>query len=113
MNFPDDENGDTLRRIEAKGDDFRARDVDFNVVFPDEELAERFAVELRDVGYRASVGLSHVRADAPWDVRVVRHMELSHEQIGEFENLLERIAAPFGGYNDGWGCFAGPTFYGD
>jgi hypothetical protein len=43
MLFPDDANGDVLRRMEAGGDDLtRPRNIDFAVVFADESSAEKF-----------------------------------------------------------------------
>jgi Regulator of ribonuclease activity B len=44
MVYPDDANGDALRRMAAQGDDLtRPRNVDFTVVFVDESSAEQFA----------------------------------------------------------------------
>ena len=45
----------------------------------------------------------------PWDVTVVREMPPSHEGITDFENLLQSVADHWGGQNDGWGCFSGPS----
>jgi hypothetical protein len=56
--FPEDENGDVLRRMQANGDDLsKARDIDFSVVFHDEAAAKRF-VELIDRNV-ARVALEH------------------------------------------------------
>jgi hypothetical protein len=44
----------------------------------------------------------------PWDVVVVKHMVPSHEEIGSFEGMLESVANPLGGRNDGWGCLSDP-----
>ncbi|MGC2615598.1 MAG: ribonuclease E inhibitor RraB [Terracidiphilus sp.] len=43
MEFPDDENGDVLRRMAANGNDLSLpRNIDFTVVFPNESTAQRF-----------------------------------------------------------------------
>jgi hypothetical protein len=48
MIHPDDDNGDVLRRLEAKGDNLtRPRNIDFTVVFREENAAERFAEHFR------------------------------------------------------------------
>ncbi len=109
MIFPDDENGDVLRRMEAGGDDLtRPRDVDFTVVFPSEDAASQFAKLFRDRGHRTSVAFSEVVKNCPWDVVVVKNMVPSYEGITEFENILQDVADVFGGHNDGWGCFRQP-----
>lgn len=104
--FPDDDNGDVLRRMQQNGDRFEiARDVDFSVVFPDEGGARTFAAHFERLGYRASAERSNVRQDRPWDVTVVKPMAISYAGITAFEEELQLAAAPFGGQNDGWGCF--------
>ncbi len=109
MVFPYDENGNVLRRLAAKGDDLsRARNVDFSVVFPDRESAEQFCEIVRGWGLAASAQFPGPVADLPWDVNVVKFMTPSHQEISDFEILLEDTAGPLGGHNDGWGCFSMP-----
>jgi Regulator of ribonuclease activity B len=56
MIYHNDENGETLRRMQAEGDDLtRPRDIDFTVVFADESSAEQFAEHIHALGYAASV----------------------------------------------------------
>jgi hypothetical protein len=103
---PDDDNGDVLRRMEAKGDDLRqARDIDFTVVFPEEGLAAQFAEHFRGQGYNVSINGDGPAADFPWDVLVVKHMPPDYEEIRNFETALQEVADTLGGRNDGWGCF--------
>jgi len=105
MIHPNDENGDVLRRMEAKGDSLtRPRDIDFTVVFREEDGAERFAEHFRAQGHRVSVERAGTREEFPWDVVVVNHMKPSHQGIGEFEASLQEVADTLGGHNDGWGC---------
>jgi hypothetical protein len=107
MAFPDDENGDVLRRMEATGDDLaRSRNIDFTVAFPNETAAERFATHFRGLGYAASAEFTQTVESLPWDVVVVNHMVPSHDGIGRFERMLEDVATPLGGRNDGWGCLS-------
>jgi hypothetical protein len=106
--FPDDENGDVFRRIQASGDFTAHREVDFVVVFPDQTSAERFAAQVRSLCDATAVEETHTALDFPWDVRVTRKMELTHQEVTDFENLLAQIADSFGGHNDGWGCLSNP-----
>jgi len=104
MKYPDDANGDALRRTEESGDDLtRPREVEFTVVFPNENTAKRFADRICELGYAASAELTGTVEDFPWDVIVVKHMVPSHEEIGAFEDWLQRMADTMGGRNDGWG----------
>jgi len=110
MPFPDDANGDVLRRMEAKGDDLtQPRNIDFTVVFVDESSAEKLADHFRKLGYEISAKNAGTDPTLPWDVIVVRHMVPSHEGIRNFEGLLQSVADRWGGQNDGWGCFSGPS----
>jgi hypothetical protein len=64
MIYPNDANGDALRRMEAQGDDLsRPRNIDFSVVFSDKNSADefarvphslRFVVQSHDILYRLS-----------------------------------------------------------
>ena len=109
MNYPNDANDETLRRMRAQGDNLsRPRNIDFTIVFPDEHSAGQFAKHFQALGYTTSVHFMGTGRDLPWDVIVVKHMVPLHGEIGNFESLLENIAEPYGGYNDGWGCFSEP-----
>src|SRR5215831_11264707 len=110
MIYPNDANGDALRRMEAKGDDFtRPRDIDFIVVFADASSAEQFAEHFRALGHKVSVEHTAPDRDFPWDVLVVQHMFPSYDGICDFEALLQSVADDWGGHNDGWGCFSQPS----
>jgi hypothetical protein len=107
MIHPDDDNGDVLRRMEAHGDDLtKSRDIDFMVVFPSEDAARQFSEQIGAQGYATSAKFAQAKVDFPWDVRVINRMKPTHQAITEFENVLEELAATFGGFNDGWGSLA-------
>lgn len=110
MIYPNDANGDALRRMEAQGDDLtRPRDIDFSVAFADARSAQRFAAHFRALGYEVSAEPTETDQDFSWDVVVVQHMVPSYHGITKFENLLQSVASALGGHNDGWGCFSGNT----
>jgi len=107
MEFPNDENGDVLRRLVSSGDDLsKPRDIDFVVVFREEDSAQAFADQIRQLGYQVVVVRTDTAKGLPWDARVVRHMVPDHAAITGFEEQLEALAAPLGGRNDGWGCLS-------
>jgi Regulator of ribonuclease activity B len=107
MIYPDDDNGDVLRRMESHGDDLtRPRDIDFTVVFPDENSAQIFSKRFERLGYKVSMKFAEIAKGLPWDVLVVKHMMPSHQGVGDFEGLLQREGEALGGRNDGLGCIS-------
>lgn len=110
MVYPDDANGDALRRMAAQGDDLtRPRNIDFTVVFVDESSAQQFAKHFRAFGHEVSVEKTGTDEEFPWDAVVVKQMIPTHDGITNFENLLQTVASGWGGHNSGWGCFSEPT----
>jgi len=108
--FPDDENGDVLRRMRDSGDDLsRPRIVDFTTVFPDQERARQLAEMYESRGCVVAVKYSGVVPELPWDVTVSNFMVPTYQAITDFENGLGASAEPLGGRSDGWGCFEGPN----
>jgi hypothetical protein len=110
MHFPNDANGDVLRRMEAQGDALtKPRNIDFTVAFADANSAERFAEHFRALGHEVSVDATETDQRFPWDVVVVQHMVCSYDGITNFEDLLQSVADGWGGHNDGWGCCSEPS----
>lgn len=106
MEFPDDENGDVLRRIHARGDTLTVpRDIDFSIVFPEEFSAQRFIDAIRPHFDLVRYTQMETSRRLKWDVTATRHMLPSHRDITTTEEFLAAAAEPFGGENDGWGCF--------
>jgi Regulator of ribonuclease activity B len=104
--FPNDENGDVLRRMRGSGDNLSiARDIDFTVVFATPAESHKFGDFFRQRGYRVSAKRSGCVEDLPWDVVVVKNMVPTHGDITAFEAELQEVATPLGGRNDGWGSF--------
>ena len=104
-NFPNDANGDVLRRMQADGDDLTvARDFDFSVIFPSEEAAIGFALHLLRNGQKVSLAPYPEQEELPWEVTVHPRFVPTHANITNYERLLASDASTFGGRNDGWGC---------
>lgn len=109
--FPADENGEILQRMQAAGDDLsQPRDIDFSLLFPNEDTAETFAAMMDAEGYDVELGPWEAQGEndpnaGKWDVVVTREMVPDHAAITQFEKELSGIAMPFGGQKDGWGCY--------
>ena len=63
-------------------------------------------IERSPNGVRLRIGIT---PGLPYDVRVVKHTAPSYEGINNFEDVLQSAADSWGGRNDGWGCFSGPS----
>lgn len=106
MQFPDDEDGDVLRRMAASGFDFSLpHDVDFYAVFParaDAVLVARQVVEADAEETIAGVSTSGA-PDGATELKVVRKMLITHDAITAFERRLGDLCAAHAGRLDGWG----------
>jgi hypothetical protein len=101
--FPDDENGEVLRRMFEQGDDLsKPRIVDFCFAFADRAQALEFAaiVEERDL----EVCICYYKELDGWQAIVKRHMVPTHGEITSLELSLTNRAVSVGGKADGWGC---------
>ncbi len=102
--FPNDENGDVLRRMHAHGDNLAiARTIDFAVIFPTESAALECATILLKSGEKVRFSAYPENTLYLWQVEVYPVMVPTHDAITRFEHMLEALAVPLGGRNDGWG----------
>jgi regulator of RNase E activity RraB len=103
--FPNDADGDALRRIAGDGSDLaRPMFVDFQVAVPDRSSAELLAATAVKLGYRTKVYDSPA-CKLPWTCECSTRMLATYEAIIAFQRELEVISRPFGGIPDGWGTF--------
>lgn len=101
--FPNDENGDMLRRMQEDGDDLsQPRMMDFCFAFPQRKQALAFTelVDDRDL----KVCISYYEERETWQAIVQRHMIPTHQDITALEKRLADEAESVGGESDGWGC---------
>jgi len=104
--FPDDDNGDALWNMFKNGDNLSTiREMKFSVVFTTEEDALIFGETLLFNRQKLSLSDYEENTDYPYEITVYIDMEPTHENITDFENLLEKYATKNDGYNDGWGCY--------
>ena len=113
MQFPNDENGDVLRRMAASGFDFnQVHDVDFFALFRVKEDAALVARQLLEAD-RSEKSLTSVTTethqDGATELKIVRTMLVTHDRITRFERYLGEICGSHGGELDGWGVMQDST----
>ncbi len=102
--FPNDENGDVLRRMQDDGDDLSApRKLEFEHVFLAKAAAIAFVSEV--TAEEVTVTVDWYAERQCWNVQVSRQMVPSHAAITGMEQRLDAVARRLGGRADGWGCF--------
>lgn len=103
--FPDDNNGHALWQMLQEGDDLnQAREIEFSVIFPNEELALKFGHLLLENNQKLSFCPYQESDEFPWEVTAYPEMPASYENISAYQNLLEASSAPLNGKFDGWYC---------
>lgn len=104
--FPNDDNGQALRRMLSDGDRLHVpRDIDFSIVFRSDRRLGDFISMARKLDCVFAVEEAVEDGATYWDVTITRYMPATHAAITQFEKTLEAFAGPFGGALDGWGCF--------
>lgn len=102
--YPDDADGDALRRVAADGSDMNhPMVVDFAVAVPSEASAQAVAGLAARHGYEPSVGYDEEH-DA-WSVYCSRSMVPRYDAIMAAQAELDALGRLHGGHGDGWGTF--------
>jgi hypothetical protein len=99
--FPNDADGDALRRVSTHADMSKPMVIDFAVDAPSQASAERIARLASERGYAASVepDAEHGR----WTCYCSKLMMATHEGVLGAQQELDELSAPLGGRSDGWG----------
>jgi Regulator of ribonuclease activity B len=106
ITFPNDENGDVLRRMQASGDNLeKPRDIDFNFIFEKEDDATGFCIAVRKLGFER-VRLKFWEEEEMRDVQVTIFLMPTYAEITQTELKLDTLSREFCGRADGWGGFA-------
>jgi regulator of RNase E activity RraB len=101
--YPDDDDGDALRRIAGESDMSRPMTIDFMVVVPDERAGRAVAEAAVALGYTTAVSQDDDSGD--WTCYCSRSMLATYAGVIEAQAELDQVAAPYRGYTDGWGTF--------
>jgi regulator of RNase E activity RraB len=101
-NFPNDADGDALRRVAADGNDLtQPMAFDLTVVVPDEASATSVAEVARLAGYETTIEL-----DEEYDESLcvcTKLMLATYDNVVRAQEELQELVAPYGGEVDGWG----------
>jgi len=111
VQFPNDENGDVLRRMAASGFAFgQPHDVDFFAIFPRKDDAMRVAKLLAaaDRTDNSLTAIADSHQSGQTELKIVRNMLVTHENVTAFEAFLGELCAGHGGALDGWGVLQDP-----
>jgi hypothetical protein len=108
--FPNNADGDALRRVVSDGSDLsKPMFIDFQVAVPDESSAKGLADVAQKLGYRVKV-YSSAGCRLSWTCECSTRMVASYEAVIAIQTELASISTPFGGIPDGWGTFGnGPN----
>src|SRR5262245_33633259 len=106
--YPNDSDGDALRRVAADGNDMNSPMlIEFPVVVPTETVANQFASCAREHGFDTQIWEHD--DDSDWDVICTVSIVPRYDGIMRIQEDLSRMATPFGGYSDGWGTLGNKT----
>lgn len=107
--FPNDADGDALRRLAHDGGDLsNPMTIDFQVAVPDKTAANALAEVTYKLGYRVKIYASP-ECSLPWTCECSTRMLATYDGVIAVQAELARLAKPFGGHPDGWGSFGNDT----
>ncbi len=107
--YPDDADGDALRRVAATGSNMsKPMDIDFQIIALDEATANRVADGTRKLGYRAQVYAAQCDS---WNCQCTKAMIPTYPSLRAAQIELDAIARPLGASADGWGTYGGGKNY--
>jgi regulator of RNase E activity RraB len=103
--FPNDSDGDALRRVVNDGSDLsKPMFIDFQVAVPDESAAKALAEVAGKLGYHVRI-YDSPECTLPWTCQCSTRMLATYEGVIAIQNELAATSEPFGGIPDGWGTF--------
>jgi hypothetical protein len=102
--YPNDADGDALRRVAACGNDMsRPMDIDYFVVPPDPSSGRAIAEAASRAGYRTE--LVEDDEDGSLTCYCTKRMLATYEGVIQAQQELDELSGPLGGCTDGWGTF--------
>ena len=104
VHYPNDADGDALRRlVEAGADLSRPMDIEYSVAVPSEAAGVEVASAADQRGYSSE--LVYDEEDDAWSVYCVKRMLATYEGVMAAQAEIGELSQPFGGECDGWGTF--------
>ena len=111
LTFPDDDDGDVLRSLQAKGVDLsKARDVDFYCYVPDPVTADRIMAEMSRMGFDCRPFVSEELAPPEQRLSIygTKLMVPDYDELIRIQIELNEMLVPYGTHCDGWGTLVDP-----
>lgn len=105
--YPDDADGDALRRVALRSDMSLPMSIDFAVDVPSEAAGHAVARAATARGYSASVECND--ATERWTCYCVKRMVATYDAVIAVQAELDELSAPLGGRSDGWGTLGNET----
>jgi hypothetical protein len=101
MVFPNDADGDALRRVAERSDMSKSMDIDFVVDVPSEAAGKEVARLAAQRGYTSAVEFDEI--SQRWTCYCTRRMVPTYDGVVATQKELDELSAAFGGRSDGWG----------
>ena len=102
--YPNDADGDALRRVAADGADMsRPMVIDYTVDAPDQATALLIAERVAPRGYDPSI--SQDEDGGTWSIYCSRSMLATYAGVVSAQTELNELVRPYGATCDGWGTF--------
>lgn len=107
LNWPDDVDGDVLRRMQEAGFDFSAPvDIDFNIDFESWPPSAQCMAKLTAIHPNAKLIEPEDDDDEEGYVQIVVHDLLTYEMVIRVQRELSELVAPYGGVCESWGAWS-------
>lgn len=101
--FPNDADGDALRKIQASGSDMSKPHVlDFYLCFNDETTAKKVA---QMIPSPAEIHEVSQEDDGRWTCFCKATLIPTYDAVVKLDRLLDKFCQDFGGEYEGWGSF--------
>lgn len=105
--YPDDADGDALRKVAKYTDMSKPVKIDYVVVVPDEASGHQVERLASERGYLTVLECDEVSGE--WVCYCSMHMLPTYVGVVAAQAELDELSAPFGGHSDGWGTFGNLT----
>jgi hypothetical protein len=104
VDYPNDADGDSLRRVRDSGSDMsRPMTIDFSVNVPDEGTARAVADAVSMHGFDPSISDNEGRG--AWSVYCAKTMLATYDSVLAAQAQLNELVKSHGGICDGWQTF--------
>ena len=109
--FPNDDDGDALRKLQAQGVDLKKpRVMEFSCDAADMSVAQRIAARLNLLNFSCRIQEASAASSYPKpSVYIRRRMVPSYEAIVSMQRELDDLLAEFETHCDGWGTLVHPA----